>query len=47
MLVEAEDDVDNNEEACVVLNLEEERRSKFENFDLRFEPNYAENIVEE
>ncbi len=41
-----EDDGKHNGKTCVVLNLEEERRFRFENFDLRFEPNLAEKTVE-
>jgi hypothetical protein len=44
--VEAEDDNNHDGEEHVVLNLEEERRFRFENFDLRFEPNLAEKTVE-
>jgi hypothetical protein len=47
VLVEVEDDIDNNREVRVVLNLEEECRSRFENFDFRSEPNSAKNTVQE
>lgn len=43
--VEAEDDGSQDGEECVVLNLEE-CRFRFENFDLRSEPNSAEKMVE-
>jgi hypothetical protein len=43
---ETEDDGNHNEEVCVVLNLEE-YRSRFENFDPRFEPNLTKDTVEE
>jgi hypothetical protein len=44
---EAGDDGDPDEEARVVQNLEQECRSRFENFDFRFEPNPAVDTVEE
>jgi hypothetical protein len=45
--VETEDDNDHNREARVVLNLEEECRSRFENFDLGSESNSTEDTVDE
>jgi hypothetical protein len=45
--VEAEEDINHNGEESLVLNLEEEIRSRFKNFDLRSKPNSTENTTEE
>jgi hypothetical protein len=45
--VESEDDDGHGREERVVLKLEEERRSKFENFNLWSTPNPIENTVED
>jgi hypothetical protein len=41
-----EDDDKYDGEALVVLNLEQECRSRFQNFDLKSEPNSAEDTME-
>jgi hypothetical protein len=43
---EVEDDGKYDGEALVVLNREQECRSRFQNFDLKSEPNSAEDTVE-
>lgn len=47
MSTETKDDDKHNEEARVVQNLTEKHRSTFENFDLRTQPKFVEDMVEE